>query len=1113
MKPRVGYTFPYAMTQPDFASLAAKISYLSASDLDDVRQAFDFAVEAHNGQVREDGTPYVLHVIAVAEIVAGWHADRDTLVACLLHDTIEDTPVRKEDIAQKFGRKVALLVEGITKFTQADLSPDLPLDRKIETLRKLFDVMRVDIRSILIKLADRVHNVETIDSLPTPERRRRFALETLNVYYKLAYHLGMREVRRTFAEYCVPHAFDNGAEEKRKRDLLCLSAKHIVPVIEKELRKQEDSDRIVDVFFRPDNLLLFHEKAEERGGNPILQDAFFVSVIVRTEEDCYHLLKILHTLYRPVSGQFRDYIAAPSDAGYQSLHTHVAMRDGAVIEVRIRTPEMYEQAMRGLTLFLYKSKAATTPNFSWLKRSELLDIKTRDSSNAFWEALESDILRETISAIVDRRRMSLPKGATALDAAYALYDSRAGSVSSLTVNGRTVPGSEILREDDDVHVTLDQGKRVTFDWLQMVSTRHARLLIVDVLKQTDKSEKIALGASLLQKELDHYNKGLISEFSRSQCQLIADYFRRESFDQVLSMIGEGVIRARDVVFFLYPERGDSFFRLRKSTEYSFRLRITATVHDDQDVLSDLQNVMKDSNVTARNIQLRPMRERGTVEIFLGGTCSDRLAFADFVEVLERKDWISQTESMLSTQQRAMVMALFGVAFALILLDVLLFPLYQSSLLQLSRVPQVIVQALPLIPILVVNYYLLRILRHYVVRIRSDRWFLGIGLFLNIIGLMLLVLRMVLLQDAQSSLLPLIAIFVLAFVYTGYKFFQTETLFVSLDERSIRPISEHQWKDIRAQKIKGYGIRLLAVLIWGLQPLYIRYTPVSELSVLLRTFLLGVGVLVISSVFLLLRHLFSRSKMSLVAFRLPYGKYFSLLVVGQITYMTLKNASLVYTSGTNFLLFGNFAPLLGLLVAAIFWRKEIAYLRRPQTMLWIFLLAVVTGIGSSLLMYNNSLASSTGVIGDVLAFIAAGFDVLLVVAQIQYIKQFPRTDAALLNLYLFFFFLCVSAPIIVFGSLLGWPVLHDLTRTTLLLGIALGVFEGVGQMCNYEAFKRIDGYLAFMMFNLSILITFVLEAFVIHSIRPSFLLLLSGAIIIGASVIAEIVNSRCQKKGL
>lgn len=1102
------------MEQPDFRPLAALLKHLSAGDLVDVRKAYDFAVAAHAGQTRENGSPYVTHAIQVAEIVAQWKADRDTVIAALLHDVLEDTSVTKEEIAMKFGRKAALLVEGITKFTNADLSPDLPLDRKIETLRKLFDIMRLDMRSILIKLADRLHNVRTIDALPGAERRRRFALETLTVYYKIAFHLGLRNTRRIFAEYCVPHAYDTGKDEQVLRNTMCQNAASVPGSLERELKKHGESFDLVSVSLIPRNLLIFHERTEEKGGNPLPQDAFSISVIVRTEDDCYQLLKTLHTLYRPVSGQFRDFIAAPSDAGYQSLHTFVSLPEGVVIEVRIRTPEMFEQAMSGVAGIIFDPAAPALLNFSWLKRSESLDLKTRDSSTAFWEALESDILRETISVNVDRKRMSLPKGSTALDAAYALYDDRAGNTSGLTLNGRPVPGSEVLKEDDEVHITLDaKHQHAAFEWLQMVSTRHARFHIVDVLKKTEKSEKIALGATLLQKEFDHYNKGLLSGLSRGHAQEVAKNFRRETFDQVLSMIGEGVIRARDVLFFLFPDK--KVLPFTKPGKHSFHLHIAAGEQPGQDLLSQLDGLIRLSDVTISNIRVQPHPNRGLTDIFVSGSCQDRLQFADFIEQLERQEWISAIRSLIPRRQKIFLICAFIVAFGFVFLDLVLFPAYQQALAHLSFAPRFLIQSLPLLPIFILNYYLLRLLRNYVVRMRSELWYLGIGLLLNVIGLMLLVLRTLLTGGEKASLLPLITIFVLSLVYMGYRFFETDALFAPFD-RSTKSLSAREWTALRKRKIAGYLIRIVAVVIWGIEPIYIRYTPANDLSPFIRIFLLGFGVLVVSFVALFFRQMWVKykgTKSPVSIFRIPHEKFFICLVIGQIGFMYLKNASLVHTTGTNLLLFNNFAPVLGLLVAAVFWRREIPYLKKPKTMLWIFLLAVTAGLGSSLLVYSSSVTGSASLIGDILAFIAALFDVVLVVAQIQYIKNFGKTDPAVLNLHVFFYLLLLVSPVIILAAIFQWPVFGSLTAKAVLLGIGIGLFEGVGQMCNYAAFKRIDGYLAHMMFNLSIFITFSIEAFVIHSVRPTFLLMASGIIIIGASVAAELINSRCQKKGL
>lgn len=1096
------------MQQPDFSLLQARLTHLSEGEIRDVREAFDFAVSAHSHQSREDGSPYVFHVIAVAETLAGWRADRDTVIAALLHDVIEDTDVRKDEIAEKFGRRVALLVESVTKFTQADLSPDLPLDRKVETLRKLFDVMRYDMRSILIKLADRLHNVLTIDALPTVDRQRRFAQETLNVYHKIALHLGMREVRHVFAEHCVPCAFVDGISALAERDRSYEDALPLREIIERDFLHTEASTSVLSVRIEPRNLLTFYERRKARGGVSVSLDAFIVSVTVATEDECYRMLRLLHTLYRPVSGQFRDYIAAPSDAGYQSLHTTVTLTDGRAIEVRIRTPEMHDQAMRGITLWLFSGQRVP-PSFTWLKRTESLDLKTRDSSRAFWEALQTDVLSETISVIVDKRRMSIPKGSTILDASYALYDDRAGFVRRATIGGVQQALSTILKEDQDVHLTFDAKEQVSFEWLQMISTQHARMHIVDVLKTTSKIDKQTLGASLLQKEFDHYSRGHLSELSKHQCQQCAKHFRRETFSDVLSMIGEGVIRARDVVFFIFPDQRSRLFSQSQHGRYSFRLHIVATERAGQDVLSLLHGVIRTTDVTVAKSIIRSRAQRGVVDIVLVGSADDRLQFADFVDLLERQEWTSKVETMISRSQKFFLVFSSCLALLVVTLDIAFIPSFQWFIDHQNVFPKVFLQAFPLLPILMVNYILLRLLRHYIVRMRTERWFLGMGLLLNVLGLVILIVRIFLIGIDHGSLLPLIAIFTISLLYMGYRFFQADILFSPAILATNPRLPSVDAGYITRKKVLGYIIRICAVIVWGFIPVYIRYTPVATLPPSLRLFLMGLGVFLPFGILHILRSVFFQRRFP--SFKIPYNWAFLFLVVGQTAYAYLENVTLLYTSGTNLLLFNNFTPVIGLFIAVLFWRRDIPYLRTPQTMLWVFITAVVSGLGSALLIYAHSPNDIGGnqALGDIFAVISTFFDVVLTVAQIQYLRRFPKTDGILLNIHLFFYFLIISVPILLASFLGDFAPLPEFSLEAWTRGAGIGLLIGIGLLLNYEAFKRVDGFIAYLLFNLSVVITFSFEAFIFHSVSLTFELLMSAGLILASAGFAEFINSRSQ----
>lgn len=1096
------------MVTPSSDTLLAACMHLTEGERSDVQEAYQFAVTSHAGQERDDGSPYVLHVIEVATIVADWGADRDTVVAALLHDVLEDTPVKKEELLERFGKHVGLLVEGITKFTEADLNPALDLERKTETLRKLFDVMRMDIRSIVIKLADRLHNIQTIDSF-SPERRERFARETMNVYYKIAFHLGMRQLRREYAERCVPYVYEDGMTDARERDQLCQEFQSLPHTIERVLKAQEsESSGIEKIFLQPRNLQIFHDKRVARDRTSLSQDAFSLVAIVIDEEHCYHFLKSIHTLYRPVAGQFRDFIAAPSDAGYQSLHTHVSLPDGQVVEIRIYTPEMYRHAMMGIAQSLF-GHGAVSPGFEWLQRTQDLDVRTRESSSAFWEALESDILRETISVTIDRKRLSLPKGSTALDAAFALHEEAAVRALRIAVNGIESSFSHVLREEDDVHVTLDTIHHMTFEWLDAVSTKHARFLISEQLQQHSRAEKIALGSKILQRELDHYGKGLIQHLSRTQCQAAAAKYRRHSFDQVLAMIGEGVLRPRDLVFFLFPEEERSrFFRRSSQGDYRFRILVTFS-RKERDVLATVSSFASSHDITIDTMS----QEKGpeTVTLHIVGHTGTRIQFADFVESLERSEYCQGVQTLIPMTKKSILVGSFLLAFFVLVIDIVLLPWYQDVLKPLPQFARFALQAAPFVPILVANWYLLRLMREYFVRMRSERWFLVIGFLLNLISLGILTFEMVA-HGFETSVLPLVAIFTASLLIIGYRFLKTEMLFAPFDEQQLHQLSADEWAMRRRKKLAGYAIRLGAVIIWGIEPIIIRYSPANDLEPFLRAFLFSLGLL-IPTILLYCLQAFVRTR-SLPSFRLPYSGTFFMIALGRVAFLYFYNASLLYTTGTNLILFNNFAPLLALMIAACLWRKRIPYLRQPGVMLTVFLLAVMAGVGSSLLVVNSVYEHSAGaVLGDVLAVLAMFADVILVTGQIEYIKQFSKTNALLLSTHVYSFVLLFVAPIIIVRTLLNPDFLVGLTDWSLLVSLGIGALLAVGQFLNYEAFRRIDGYLAFMMFNISVMITFMSEAFLLHTVEPTLILVLSGAMIIGASIAAELVNSRCEKKGI
>ncbi|MBI3619128.1 HD domain-containing protein [Candidatus Peregrinibacteria bacterium] len=1069
-----------------------------------IERALAFAKTVHADQTREDGTPYAEHPIAVALILCAWDADSETIQAALLHDVLEDSFITHQELERRFGPTVASLVEGVTKFTQADMV-SAAFDRKIETLRKLLEIMRRDIRAMLIKLADRLHNIRTIAVLPK-ERQERLARETLEIYGIIARHLSMNDLEREFGEVCVPILSPAQAEEfvqMRRRSSPKIRA--IATAVEESVQQQAARGELQLV--RSDARSMQYLLQLQAEGKLSDEQTFTLVLLVRDEDACYAILRILHALYRPVGSRFRDFIAAPTESGSQGISTTVIGPENSLLEVRIRTQEMDVQQRLGIVRSFFGGTVGS-PGDSWIRRSQALDQSTRESSEAFWTALQSDLLHETVNVTVDGNSLSLAAGSTALDAAYAQLGKDAHRVTAIDRNGSVARLSSVLSDDDVLRITLGKEGAVSFERFQDVVSSFARNLITEALKQRSREEKIRVGSQLLQKEFDHFKRGLIGEIAKSQQHDVAAHFRRESFEEVVAMVGEGVLEARDIVFHLFPEHRAFSFRAAPVSHLpqSFRLHVRGMQSSRQDVLQLLTGIARIEGIQVRQVDV-VSQTPGTFDLFLRGRAPDRAHFAEFLTVLEHQEWISHVDVLLSPFQRLLLFGSFTLAFAVIVLDVLLLPYYEQLFGTFSMLPLMFVQVLPLLPIVGANYYLLKLLRHYIVRMRQDQWFLGLGFLLNILGLILLISHGIYAR-VQTSLLPLVGVFILSLLYTEYRCIQSQALFTEINQEIPREISQKQRTAVLHRKTVGYVIRVLAVLIWGIEPIYIRYTPVNVLSPFLRTFLLSIGVLVPTGCILIVRSLLRRRRPRL---RLPYDHSFVLLVLGQAGYMYLKNASLIYTSGTNLLLFNNFSPVMGLLIASIFWRKDIPYLRQPKTMSSIFLLAVISAFASSLIFFNDVQHSSATALGDILAMISTFFDVLLTVGQIQYIKKFARTDGLLLNVHVFFFLLLFVSPAILLLLLAHRPVLAGLTLKTFFLGMGIGLFVGTGQLLNYEAFKRIDGYLAFMLFNLSVIVTFSMETFLLHSVRPTVVLLLSTMLIMISSVAAEFINSRAERR--
>lgn len=501
---------------PSIDALADRLSaYLGPDQVNLVRRAYFYAEQAHDGQRRRSGEAYVTHPLAVANILADMHMDHQSLMAAMLHDVIEDTGIAKEALSAQFGETVAELVDGVSKLTQMNF--ETKAEAQAENFQKMAMAMARDIRVILVKLADRLHNMRTLEVL-SGEKRRRIAKETLEIYAPIANRLGMHAIRIEFEDlgFKAMHPMRSARiyqAVKRARG----NRKEIVNKIEESLSHCLAIDEIEgEVSGRQKHIYGIYKKmrGKRRAFNEIM-DVYAFRIIVDKVDTCYRVLGAVHNLYKPLPGRFKDYIAIPKANGYQSLHTTLFGMHGVPIEIQIRTREMEEMANNGIAAhWLYKSSGDEQPKGThararqWVKG--VLEMQQRaGNSLEFIESVKIDLFPDEVYVFTPKGRiMELPKGSTAVDFAYAVHTDVGNSCIACRINRRLAPLSEPLQSGSTVEIVSAPGARPNPAWLNFVVTGKARTHIRHALKLQRRSESISLGERLLNKVLNGFDSAL-----------------------------------------------------------------------------------------------------------------------------------------------------------------------------------------------------------------------------------------------------------------------------------------------------------------------------------------------------------------------------------------------------------------------------------------------------------------------------------------------------------------------------------------------------------------------------------------------------------------------------
>ncbi|WBU62928.1 RelA/SpoT family protein [Paracoccus aerodenitrificans] len=545
------------MEKFDVEDLLALIrNYNPRTDEDLIRRAFSYGQHMHAGQFRHSGEPYFTHPVAVAAILTEMRLDDATIVTALLHDTIEDTRSTWGEVADQFGREIADLVDGVTKLTNLQLSGSH--SKQAENFRKLFMAMTRDLRVILVKLADRLHNMRTIRAM-RPDKQAKKARETMDIYAPLAGRMGMQWMREELEDLAFK-VINAEARNSIIRRFLTLQKESgdVIAQITKDIRTELDREGIeANVYGRAKRpFSVWRKMQEKRLTFSRLSDIYGFRVIVGSESECYRALGLIHRRWRAVPGRFKDYISQPKANGYRSIHTTVTGRDGKRVEVQIRTRQMHEVAEAGVAAhWAYRDGVRSTNPFAVDPAEWIAQLNERlggEDHDEFLEHVKLEMYSDQVFIFTPKGDViQLPKGATPIDFAYAIHTRIGNSTVGAKVDGIRVPLWTRLKNGQVVEIITAAGQRPQAAWLEIVQTGRAKSAIRRALREEDRARLIRLGSELVRISFEHHGRRVTDKALRTAASKLA----LPDADELLARIGCAELSAQEVLQTLYPELG------------------------------------------------------------------------------------------------------------------------------------------------------------------------------------------------------------------------------------------------------------------------------------------------------------------------------------------------------------------------------------------------------------------------------------------------------------------------------------------------------------------------------------------------------------------------------
>ncbi len=589
-----------------WAAFQSHIRYLPIASQEKIRRAFERGAEMHASQIRKSGEPYFTHPIAVAHFLADMGADTETIIAALLHDALEDTALSEDEVEEEFGVHIRRMVSALTKLEAEDFPERPTLNDQIETLRKLFTCMQEDVRIMVIKLVDRLHNMQTAEFL-AEDRRRALAQETMDVYVKIADRLSMQDIRDELTELCYAVL-----EPEVLAGMLALRLENERRVQRAigEMKKATalaQSSAPIELRYEPSRFRKLRRLLEAGGSRVTGVAPLTIIFICPDVATCYQTLGALHQCWRREALSFEDFINAPMINGYRGLHTTIILEDGTRVRCKIRTREMQEYARRGIATMCFEDRPIGLPStLGWSTRISPLSEGTAERSTDFWESLQSDILGESIMVYgPGDQAILLPEGATALDGAFYFFGDKTYRLKTMKVDGKEVALQMPLPNAASLDAEFGKKRLLSREWLNSVKTGLSMAMIREGLTQAEPEKKAELGRSLLQQELKKRGRGLLEEFDEKSLLPQLQSLGFSSLREADIAVGEGRIEPERVLEALFPKRREGEKHGQAAHHRRYRIRFVIR-SEDSVTLRRLVDVYDRFHIALQDMRILPV---------------------------------------------------------------------------------------------------------------------------------------------------------------------------------------------------------------------------------------------------------------------------------------------------------------------------------------------------------------------------------------------------------------------------------------------------------------------------------------------------------------------------